>query len=106
MTKKLGRPITNRDNYALQGYSEADGLGVGQWVPVPNSAGILKWVGEKESDIEEPPRGKGRRRTKACQDCGETVSRQALRCRPCSLERVRLTNRRYMAYQRGKQDAA
>lgn len=87
-------------NYTLRGYSEHDGLGEGQWVTIPGSAGIRKWIGELE--MPQPkfiPRG-------TCIDCSEVIDRRAVRCRThASIEKRRL-GREHMRKVRAETRAA
>lgn len=51
-TPQRGR-IRSRTNFVERGYSPNDGLGPGEWLPVPNSGGIVRWVGEHDDDEED-----------------------------------------------------
>lgn len=41
-TTRAGRALRQGD-YRTTGYSPDDGLGPGEWVPRPGSAGVLDW---------------------------------------------------------------
>lgn len=87
-TTRAGRALRQGD-YTTTGYSPDDGLGVGEWVTIPGSGGLQKWVGDKNLNPPREPGTGERRRTKECTGCGATISRNATKCRPCNLASLR-----------------